>query len=135
VRVFAAIGVRVMVVTNASGGVNPEYRIEDVMVITDHLSFPGLSGINPLIGENDVRFGPRFPAVSPVYHPDLQAVAVAAAGRVGMSAKLRKGTYVGVSGPTYETPAEIGAMRILGGDAVGMVRHTHTYIHTHLFVY
>ncbi len=72
------------------------------------------------IGENDARFGPRFPAVGPVYNPQLQQLALSTAESMGISDRMRVGTYVGVAGPSYETPHEIGAMRVLGGDAVGM---------------
>ena len=121
VRVFAALGVRALVVTNASGGVNRNFRICDIMIIQDHLSFPCLAGSgSPLMGENDPRFGPRFPAVSAAYDTRLQAVAEQAAERLKVTHRLRRGVYVGVAGPSYETPAEIGALRVLGGDAVGM---------------
>jgi purine-nucleoside phosphorylase len=98
VRVFAALGVRALVVTNASGGVNPVYNIGDFMILQDHMSFPGLSGVSPLIGENDVRFGPRFPAIGPVYSPVLQNIAFKKAEELGLSARMRLGTYVGVAG-------------------------------------
>lgn len=98
VRVFAALGVRVLVVTNASGGVNPVYNIGDFMIIQDHLSFPGLSGVSPLIGENDARFGPRFPAVGPAYDAKLQKIAFDKGAELGLSSRIRLGTYVGVAG-------------------------------------
>jgi len=120
VRVMAALGVRGIIVTNASGGVNPAYEIGDFMVIQDHISFPGLSGVSPLMGENDSRFGPRFPAITPAYDGPLQELALVKARDLDLSFKMRRGTYIGVSGPSYETPHEIGAMRVLGGDAVGM---------------
>lgn len=72
VRVFAALGARIMIATNAAGGVNPNFKVGDVMVITDHISLPCLSGNHPLIGHNDSRFGPRFPAVNGCYAPALQ---------------------------------------------------------------
>ena len=85
------------------------------------------------IGENDARFGPRFPAVGPVYNPQLQQLALSTAESMGISDRMRVGTYVGVAGPSYETPHEIGAMRVLGGDAVGMstvpeVRSSHSSV-------
>ncbi len=82
------------------------------------------------IGENDARFGPRFPAVNPVYSPALQSLARSTAEAMGISSRIREGTYVGVSGPSYETPHEIGAMRMLGGDAVGMSTVPEVSLHT-----
>ena len=120
VRVFAALGCRVLVVTNAAGGVNPLFSVGDIMVIRDHISLPCLGGAHPLVGANDARFGPRFPAVNGVYAPALQAAAAAAARARGVERLLRGGVYFHVSGPSYESPAEIDMMRRLGGDAVGM---------------
>ncbi len=84
--------------TNAAGGVNVDYRIGDLMVIQDHISFPGLSGCNVLVGHNDERFGPRFPAVTPAYNPRLRELAFAAAAELGLAGRMRLGTYCGVSG-------------------------------------
>ena len=120
VRVFAALGARVMVATNAAGGVNAAFRVGDVMVIRDHVSLPGLSGANPLVGANAAAFGPRFPPLTAAYAPSLQALAASVAKDRGLGAFLRSGVYLHDSGPTYETPSEIAAMRVLGGDAVGM---------------
>ena len=120
VRLFAALGCKIMIATNAAGGVNSEYSVGDIMVISDHISFPCLSGNHPLVGHNDDRFGPRFPAVNQIYHPSLQAIASSVAASRGLSKYLQSGTYFHDSGPTYESPMEIHAMRLLGGDAVGM---------------
>jgi hypothetical protein len=106
------------------------------------LSFPALAGISPLLGENDARFGPRFPAVATAYNPQLQEVAIRAAQACALSNRIQQGTYIGVAGPTYETPAEIGAMRLLGGDAVGMstvpeiisAAHAGTFSRLHTFL-
>lgn len=123
VRVFAALGVKVLLVTNAAGGVNAGYKVGDVMVINDHISFPGLAGIHPLVGHNDDRFGPRFFPMTNTYTPQLQELVFASAAALPAGVfdrTLRRGVYVNVSGPSYETRAEIGLMRKLGGDAVGM---------------
>lgn len=113
-RVFAAMGVKTLLVSNAAGAVNPDYRVGDLMVITDHISFMP----NPLIGPNLDRFGPRFPDMTEVYSPRLRALADRIAADNGI--ELRHGVYVGETGPTYETPAEYRMFRLLGGDAVGM---------------
>ena len=120
VRVFAALGARVMVATNAAGGVNAAFKVGDVMVIRDHISLPGLAGANPLVGHNAAAFGPRFPPLTTAYAPSLQALAAGVARERGLGGCLREGVYFHDSGPTYETPSEIAAMRALGGDAVGM---------------
>ncbi|CAH0345617.1 purine-nucleoside phosphorylase [Bacillus sp. CECT 9360] len=115
VRVMKLLGVEKLIVTNAAGGVNEEFRAGDLMLITDHINN---TGTNPLIGSNDERFGPRFPDMSEAYSKNLQAVAKEVAGKLGID--LKEGVYVGNSGPTYETPAEVRLARMLGGDAVGM---------------
>lgn len=115
IRVLAGLGVRQVILTNASGGINTSFTRGALMVIDDHIN---LMGSNPLIGANDERFGPRFPDMTFVYAPRLRAIADAAAEAAGVA--LRHGVYVGVHGPSYETPAEIRAFRTLGADAVGM---------------
>jgi purine-nucleoside phosphorylase len=114
-RVLCALGIRVLVVTNASGGINLDFQPGDLMVISDHLN---LSGTNPLTGHNDDRLGPRFPDMSTAYHMELRELLQEAAQAVGVT--LKSGVYVQLAGPTYETPAEIRMLRTLGGDAVGM---------------
>lgn len=114
-RAVIALGPRTMVVTNAAGGLDPEFEPGDVMLITDHLN---LSGDNPLVGPNLDRFGPRFPPMTDAYDPSLRAAALEAAARGGVS--LRQGIYVMLSGPAYETRAEMRLFRGLGADAVGM---------------
>lgn len=114
-RVFKILGCKAMIVTNSSGGINPDFEAGDLMLITDHLN---LTGQNPLIGPNDKRFGPRFPDMTEAYDVQLREQALEAAR--GLSIGLRKGIYCGLQGPTYETPAEIRMLRRLGGDAVGM---------------
>jgi len=120
VRVFAALGCRCMIATNAAGGVNADFSVGDIMVIEDHISFPCLAGNHPLVGPNDARFGDRFPAVNAAYDARLRAAAEAAAAKRGLAGVMRRGTYVHDSGPSYESPSEIRFMRRVGGDAVGM---------------
>ncbi|MDQ0219060.1 purine-nucleoside phosphorylase [Peribacillus cavernae] len=115
VRVMKLLGVGTLIVTNAAGGVNESFQAGDLMLITDHINN---TGTNPLIGANDKRFGPRFPDMSEAYSRELQTVAKAIAGKLNIG--LKEGVYVGNSGPTYETPAEVKLARVLGGDAVGM---------------
>src|SRR5690349_17808833 len=114
-RVLCALGIRALVVTNAAGGINPELRPGDLMAITDHIN---LLGWNPLIGANDDRLGPRFPDMSTAYSPELARALQEVARDEGV--ELKQGVYALQSGPSYETPAEIRALRALGADAVGM---------------
>jgi purine-nucleoside phosphorylase len=114
-RACLQLGVRTIVVTNAAGGLNPEFDPGDVMLIGDLIN---LSGENPLLGPNLERFGPRFPAMADAFDEGLRASARAAAERVDMT--LREGVYIMLSGPYYETRAEMRMLRMLGGDAVGM---------------
>jgi purine-nucleoside phosphorylase len=115
VRTFALLGVKTLILTNASGGINVELSQGALMVISDHVN---LMGDNPLRGPNDERFGPRFPDMSAVYAPELQEVAIEEGKAIGV--ELRRGIYGALSGPSYETPAEIHLLRSLGADAVGM---------------
>lgn len=115
VRVLHALGARTLIVTNAAGGLNREFSAGDLMVISDHINF---MGTNPLIGPNEDDLGPRFPDMSAAYDPALIDLAEEAAAHLGI--RLRKGVYLGVSGPSYETPAELRMMARWGGDAVGM---------------
>jgi purine-nucleoside phosphorylase len=114
-RAVIALGARTLIVTNAAGGLNPEFEPGDVMLITDHLN---LSGDNPLFGPNLDRFGSRFPPMTDAYDPRLRAAATDASERSGVP--LRQGVYVMLSGPSYETRAEMRMFRGLGADAVGM---------------
>lgn len=113
-RVFAKMNVRQVLVSNAAGAMNPDYHVGDLMALTDHINLMP----NPLIGPNKDEFGPRFPDMTETYSHRLLALADNAAAKQGL--KLWHGVYVGVTGPTYETPAEYRAYRIMGGDAVGM---------------
>lgn len=115
VRVMKALGAHSMVVTNACGGVNESFAPGDLMLITDQINF---TGTNPLIGPNDDEIGPRFPDMSNAYTPAYQEVAKEVGAANGLH--LQEGVYMGFSGPTYETPAEIRFARGIGADAVGM---------------
>lgn len=115
VRVMAALGARTLIVTNAAGGIARDLSAGDLMLITDHINF---MGTNPLVGPNDEALGPRFPNLSCAYDPDLIAAAVRAGRDEGVP--LRQGVYVAVTGPSYETPAELAMMAGWGADAVGM---------------
>ncbi|MGE5357544.1 MAG: purine-nucleoside phosphorylase [Bacteroidales bacterium] len=114
-RVLALLGVKTLILTNAAGGINTGFAQGALMVIDDHIN---LLGSNPLIGANEERFGPRFPDMSALYSPRLRALAHEVGAGLGIP--LAHGVYIGVHGPSYETPAEIRAFRTLGADAVGM---------------
>ncbi|MHC9540632.1 MAG: purine-nucleoside phosphorylase [Vulcanimicrobiota bacterium] len=114
-RLMKALGIKVFMVTNAAGGINPEFVPGDLMVITDHIN---LTGSNPLIGPNDDDMGPRFPDMSQAYNRELGALAKRMGEAIGRP--LREGVFVGLHGPSYETPAELRFMRLIGGDAIGM---------------
>ena len=114
VRVLKLLGIRYLFVSNASGGVNPSFRVGDLMVITDHINLMP----NPLIGPNMAEFGPRFPDMSEAYDKELIRKANAIAAEKGI--KVQHGVYIGTQGPTFETPSEYKLFHILGADAVGM---------------
>jgi purine-nucleoside phosphorylase len=115
IRVIRQLGVTTLIVSNACGGLNPGYQVGDIMIISDHINF---FPEHPLRGPNLDVLGPRFPDMSRVYSPDLREKArkIAAENNI----PVREGVYVGVSGPTFETPAEYLMFRLLGGDVVGM---------------
>ena len=114
-RVFGRLGVKAAIVTNAAGGINTSYKQGALVVLSDHIN---LQGSNPLIGPNDERFGPRFPDMSRVYWKPYREAAVAEAKRLGIN--VAEGVYLAVTGPSYETPAEIRMFRTWGADVVGM---------------
>lgn len=115
VRVMQVLGVKTLLVSNAAGGMNKEFKVGDVMVITDHINlFPE----NPLRGKNYEEWGPRFPAMTEAYSKKLVALADSIGQEQGL--RLMHGVYVGTPGPTFETPAEYEYFRVIGGDAVGM---------------
>ncbi len=118
IRVMHRLGARMLIVTNAAGAVNPDFEPGELMLISDHINLLGMTGSNPLRGPNLDEFGPRFPDMGKVYDPELGM----AAKEVALEADipLRKGVYVCVSGPSYETTAELCFLRTIGVDAVGM---------------
>lgn len=118
VRVLSLLGVRSLILTNAAGGLRDEFRVGDLMLITDHINLPGMVGHNPLHGPNDEQFGTRFPDLTVAYDPELRRIARTTADREGIP--LHEGVYVMLSGPAFETPAELRMLRVLGADAVGM---------------
>ncbi|MDN6640547.1 MAG: purine-nucleoside phosphorylase [Tetragenococcus sp.] len=115
VRVMAALKAHSLIVTNAAGGINTSFEPGDLMLINDHINF---MGNNPLFGPNDDELGPRFPDMSEAYHLAYRQKVQAVAEKQGIA--LREGVYMGFSGPTYETPAEVRFARTAGADAVGM---------------
>jgi purine-nucleoside phosphorylase len=115
VRGLAKHGVRSLIVTNAAGGINLAYKPGDLVLISDHLN---LQGTNPLIGSNDDALGPRFPDMSEAYAREYRDLARAAGSRLGLA--LQEGVYAGLTGPSFETPAEIRYLRTIGADLVGM---------------
>lgn len=117
-RLLRALGIRALIVTNASGGINPAFSAGDVMVITDHIFIPGLAGHHPLRGPNDDAVGERFPAIVDAYTPELRAIAATHA--TAASLPWVYGVYAMVSGPSFETSAELRLLEVVGADAVGM---------------
>ncbi|MGB9723452.1 MAG: purine-nucleoside phosphorylase [Chloroflexia bacterium] len=118
IRVMRALGAEVLIVTNAAGGINPSFRVGDIMRIVDQINFPGMAGQNPLYGPNDAALGPRFLDMRGAYDPALGALADEVARDQGW--ELRHGVYAQLSGPSFETPAEVRFLRTIGVDAVGM---------------
>ncbi|MGA2845756.1 MAG: purine-nucleoside phosphorylase [Candidatus Acidiferrales bacterium] len=114
-RVFGRMGIRSAILTNAAGGINPEFKQGALVVIRDHIN---LQGANPLTGSNDERFGPRFPDMTQAYWRSYREIALAEAKRLGI--EPHEGVYAALPGPSYETPAEIRYLRTIGADLVGM---------------
>lgn len=115
IRTFKLLGIETLLLTNAAGGIDVELSEGTLMIISDHLN---LMGVNPLRGPNDERFGPRFPDMTEVYSRSLQETVVEEASALGI--EVRRGIYAALSGPSYETPAEIHMLRSFGADAIGM---------------
>lgn len=118
IRVMRALGVETVILTNAAGGINQSYRVGDVMMLNDHINFVGMVGNNPLMGPNDDMLGERFVGMSHTYDRGLRAAARQVAEEAGVT--LREGVYACLSGPQFETPAEVRMLRVIGADAVGM---------------
>ncbi|MFW5748803.1 MAG: purine-nucleoside phosphorylase [Chloroflexota bacterium] len=118
IRVMKHLGVATVILTNAAGGLNPSYQAGDLMLLEDHINFLGLAGFNPLIGPNDETQGSRFPGMVHTYDAALRDTAQSVAREQDIP--LHSGVYICLAGPTYETPAEVRMLRVLGGDAVGM---------------
>ncbi|KAL8179930.1 UNVERIFIED_CONTAM: hypothetical protein K2H54_074224 [Gekko kuhli] len=120
IRVFKLLGVEVLLVTNAAGALADSYHVGDFMVIRDHINLLGLVGQSPLLGPNEERFGPRFPALSDAYDRKIRALAKEIAGQFGYVSFVKEGVYCMVGGPTFESIAEARLLHLLGADAVGM---------------
>jgi purine-nucleoside phosphorylase len=120
VSVMRCLCVKIVIITNAAGGLNPDLNVGDVICVSDHLAIPQLAGKNPLVGPNDDELGPRFPPTSNAYSEDLRLAARNAAKEMGIDFLKTHGTYCFVSGPMYESKAECRLLRTLGGDSVGM---------------
>ena len=118
VRVMQRLGFETLIVTNAAGAINPAFRPGDVMLITDHINLMGMAGISPLRGPNDDSLGVRFPDMSRAYDRELLALALEAAEEAGL--RLHQGVYICLGGPSFETPADLRFLRLIGADAVGM---------------
>lgn len=118
VRVMKELGIHSLLLTNAAGGVNQRYQVGDLMLLEDHINLPGMTGANPLMGPNDDALGLRFLGMSQTYDRALRQRALEVAR--AQDIPLHSGVYFGLSGPCFETPAEIRLIRALGGDAVGM---------------
>jgi purine-nucleoside phosphorylase len=118
VRVMQVLGIEMLIVTNAAGGLNPEFHTGDVMLIEDHINLIGMAGLNPLRGPNLDRFGPRFPDMSNAYDPQLRTLARDVATE--QEIPLHEGVYICLAGPSFETMADLRFLRTIGADAVGM---------------
>ena len=118
VRILQRLGMEILIVTNAAGAINPEFEPGDVMIITDHISMIGMAGLNPLRGPNLDELGERFPDMSQAY--DRQLIKLAREIASSNSLKVREGVYIGLAGPSFETPADLRFLRSIGADSVGM---------------
>ncbi len=129
IRIMQLIGIHTVILTNAAGGVNVNFKAGDVMLITDHINLIGMAGQNPLRGPNDETLGTRFPDMSQAYDPGLreQAVSVARANQID----LKQGVYMCLAGPSFESPADIRFLRQIGADAVGMSTVPETTVARH----
>jgi len=131
VQIMHLMGVKGLIVTNAAGGLNPEFECGDLMLITDHINLVGITGNNPLRGPNDERFGPRFPPNNNIYNRELQDIFRKAADDQGLLKFVKEGTYIFCAGPCYESPAELKWFGHMGADAVGMSTVPETVVASH----
>lgn len=120
VRVMKLLGVKTLIATNAAGGLNPAYKIGDVMIVKDHINMMGFAGNNPLHGPNDERFGPRFPPMSKAYNYEYRNIAKEVAKELNIDNIVKEGVYTCLGGPNFETVAELNMLKMVGVDAVGM---------------
>ncbi|VVD04307.1 purine nucleoside phosphorylase-like isoform X1 [Leptidea sinapis] len=120
VRVMKLLGVKTLIATNAAGGLNPRYKIGDLMIVKDHINMMGFAGNNPLHGPNDERFGPRFPPMSKAYDLEFRKIAKQVAKELNIENIVREGVYTCLGGPNFETVAELNMLKMVGVDAVGM---------------
>jgi len=118
IRVMRQLGANTLILTNAAGGLNANFNVGELMLINDHINLVGMIGNNPLMGPNDDSIGPRFPGMSRTYDRELRQLARQVADENGIH--LNEGVYIGLSGPNFETPAEVRMLRTLGADAAGM---------------
>jgi purine-nucleoside phosphorylase len=129
IRMMQVLGLHMVILTNAAGGVNPAFKAGDVMLITDHVNLIGMAGQNPLRGPNDESFGPRFPDMSQPYDPALGDLALQVAAQNQID--LKQGIYVCLAGPSFESPADVRFLRLIGADAVGMSTVPETVVARH----
>ncbi|XP_026762443.1 purine nucleoside phosphorylase-like isoform X2 [Galleria mellonella] len=120
VRVMRLLGVKTLIATNAAGGLNPTYKIGDLMIVKDHINMMGFAGNNPLHGPNDERFGPRFPPMNKAYNYEYRKLAKEVAKEYNIENIVREGVYTCLGGPNFETVAELNMLKMVGVDAVGM---------------
>jgi len=118
IRAMQLLDIDILIVTNAAGGLNPAFRAGDLMLITDHINLIGMAGLNPLRGPNDPELGPRFVDMSQAYDLELREMALRVAQDLGIP--LHQGVYICLAGPSFETPADLRFLRLIGADAVGM---------------
>lgn len=118
IRAMQLLGIHILIVTNAAGGLNPAFKAGDLMLITDHINLIGMAGLNPLRGPNDPELGPRFPDMSQAYDLELREMALRVAKDLDFP--LHQGVYICLAGPSFETPADLKFLRLIGADAVGM---------------
>ncbi|XP_031825947.1 purine nucleoside phosphorylase isoform X2 [Nomia melanderi] len=137
VRVMKLVGVTHLIATNAAGGLNPTYKVGDIMIVKDHVNMMGFAGNNPLQGPNDDRFGPRFPPMNKAYDKMLLGVGQEVAKEMGIGDIVHEGVYTCLGGPNFETVAELKMLRMVGVDAVGMstVHEVITARHCELMVF